>query len=188
MIDKKLGLILVFYCLFASVQAQIPVPDKSPMDMSYAPHNYPILKFQDKKTTQPLARVVYSRPQKNGRVLFGKELKYNTLWRMGANESTEISFFSNAVFGGKKVAMGRYTLFCIPNASTWTLILNKDTDSWGGFSYKQSMDVLRITVPVTRIKGYSVEYLSIYFNASNSLVIAWADVQVAVPISFSSTR
>ena len=188
MIGKKIGLILMF-CWFSTVsQAQLPAADKSPMDMSYAPHNYPILKFQDKTTSQPLARVIYSRPQKNGRELFGKELKYGTLWRVGANEATEISFYSNAIFGGKKVAKGRYTLFCIPNENNWILILNKDTDSWGGFSYKQSNDVLRITVPVTSIQGYSVEHLTIYFNAANNLIVAWDNVQVTVPISFTSTR
>lgn len=185
MILRNLMLMLGFCIVFSSVKAQTPVPDKSPMDMSYAPYNYPILKFQGKtKLAKPLARVIYSRPQKNGRVLFGKELKYGALWRIGANESTEIEFFTNAVFGGKKVSKGRYTLFCIPNPNNWTLILNKDTDSWGGFSYKQSQDLLRVTVPVTLLK-YPVEYLSIFFNANNDLTIAWDGMQVSVPVKFS---
>ncbi len=185
---RKLCLILGFCIVLGVVNAQMPVPDKSPMDMSYAPHNYPILKFQGKTTTtKPLARVIYSRPQKNGRMLFGKELKYGILWRMGANESTEIEFFTDAVFGGKKVSKGRYTLLCIPNPNTWTLILNKDTDSWGGFSYKQSNDLFRITIPILLLK-YPIEYLSMYFNAANDLVIAWDGVQATVPITFSSSR
>ena len=61
--------------------------DKSPMDMSYYPHNYPVLKIQDKITETLVARVMYSRPRKGGRTIFGGLVKYGELWRLGANES-----------------------------------------------------------------------------------------------------
>jgi hypothetical protein len=41
-----------------------------------------------------VARLIYSRPTKNGRVIFGDLLEYGKVWRLGANEATEIEFFN----------------------------------------------------------------------------------------------
>ncbi len=176
----------IIFALINQAVAQIPEVDKSPLDISYAPANYPILKLQGKQSSSiPLARVIYSRPQKNGRQLFGDEIKYNELWRLGANEATEIEFFRNVTVGGKNIQKGRYTLYCIPQSDKWTIILNKDLYSWGGFSYKQSGDVARVSLPVTKTNGNIVEYFTIIFNENNHLVIQWSDVKVVVPISFT---
>jgi hypothetical protein len=121
-----------------SLMAQtLPPVDKSPMDMSYYPANYPVLKIQDKATEALAARVVYSRPQKAGRTIYGGLVKYGEIWRLGANEATEIEFFKPVKIDGKKVAKGRYTLYAIAYESSWTFILNKDTDTWGAFKYDQ---------------------------------------------------
>lgn len=181
---------LAFLCsLMALVSnAQSPSePDKSPLDISYSPNNYPVLRFQSKQTNskQLNARIIYSRPQVKERTIFGGELKYGDLWRLGANESTELDLFKNAVIGGKKVPKGRYTMYCIPEEKNWTIIINKDTDSWGGFSYNQSLDVVRITVPVTA-NDTPVEYLTMYFDNPNNLLIMWDNVKVNIPISFSA--
>src|SRR5829696_7176746 len=149
-------LFLVALCisLCSFCQMQVTEPDKSPLDVSYSPQGYPILKFQNKQVdAKPNARVVYSRPQVKGRTIFGSEVKYNEVWRLGANESTEIEFYRNAVIAGKKIPKGRYSLFCIPDQTKWTLILNKDTDSWGGFSYNESLDLLRTQVAVNKLES-----------------------------------
>ena len=77
--------------LCAQTNSRFSPLDKSPMDESYYPVDYPISKIKatpDKPFTDPLiARVVYSRPQKNGRVVFGELVEYGQVWRMGANES-----------------------------------------------------------------------------------------------------
>lgn len=185
----KMMLLQLSLMLSVSVfsQLQITEPDKSPMDMSYCPYGYPILKFQGKNSNiNPLARVIYSRPQKKGRVLFGTEIPYGEIWRLGANESTEIEFFTTCNFGGKKITKGRYTLFCIPNSSNWTFIVSRDVNSWGAFSYKTNKDFIRATVPVTK-SNEIVEFFTIYFDAANNMVILWDDVKVTVPLTFSNT-
>src|SRR4029078_12566918 len=91
----------------------LPPLDKSPMDMCYYPSNYPVLKIQDKITEPAVARVIYSRPQKNGRLIFGDLVEYGKVWRLGANEATEIEFFRSVKIGDKKVERGRYTLYAI---------------------------------------------------------------------------
>lgn len=186
MIIGKFLMGFVFICLSGDLAAQIPEVDKSPLDISYAPANYPILRFQGKLSSPlPLARVIYSRPQKSGRQLFGAEIKYGELWRLGANETTEIEFFRNVQIDGKNVSKGRYSLYCIPEADRWTLVLNKGLYSWGAFSYKASADQLRVSVPVARTGGNVVEYFTMYFNENNHMVIQWSDVRVTVPMVFS---
>jgi len=172
-------------CCSVVLCAQSPDPDKSPMDMSYAPHNYPILKFQGKvKNGGPLARVVYSRPQKDGRELFGKAIKYGEIWRLGANEATEVEFFTAATLQGKKIPKGRYTLYCIPQPDQWTLIISKDLNSWGAFSYKQANDLIRVPLPVKKGVAPVLEFFTLFFNENNHLTIGWDDVRVVVPVEF----
>ena len=79
------------------------------MDMSYYPNRYPVLKIQDKVTEPLVARVIYSRPQKNGRVIFGELIDYGKVWRLGANEATEIEFFTDVKINEIKIKKGRYT-------------------------------------------------------------------------------
>ena len=187
MAKTVLGVLL--FLVFHTISAQVPEPDKSPMDISYAPAGYPIQKFQGKhKNNLPLARVIYSRPQVNGRTLFGVEIKYNEIWRLGANESTELELFRLATIGGKVIPKGRYTLFCIPKTDKWTIIVNKDNDSWGAFSYNQGNDVARVTIPVERVSGQRVEYFTMYFNEKNNLVILWDSIRATVPVAFGSAK
>ena len=164
---------------------KVPALDKSPMDMAYFPADYPILKTQNKATVAPVARVVYSRPQKDNRVIFGQLVEYNKVWRLGANEATEIEFFKDVTIAGKKITKGRYTLYAIPTETKWTLILNKDTDTWGAFVYDEKKDVLRTMVPV-QILPEPVEAFSMNFNKTDKgmdLFIAWDTVSVNLPIT-----
>lgn len=182
--------IFSFSIIYSNIAtAQLPEVDKSPLDISYAPNLFPIQKFQSKQPpAAPLARIIYSRPQKNGRNLFGAEIKYNELWRLGANESTEIEFFKNVNIGGNSIARGRYTLYCIPQAEKWTLIFSKDTFSWGAFSFNPANVIARVPVPVMRPSGMQVEYLSMFFDDKNHLNILWDDVKVVLPIQFLSGK
>jgi hypothetical protein len=168
-----------------TVKPKIPVLDKSPMDMAYYPNNYPVLKIQDKVTEPLLARVIYSRPQKDNRTVFGELVEYNTIWRMGANEATEVEFFRDVKIGGKKLAKGRYTLFAIPTATKWTVIFNKDTDIWGAFKYDEKKDALRVDVPVQKAAEVAEAFTMNFAKSSSGvdLQVAWDSVSVAIPIS-----
>jgi len=155
------------------------------MDASYYPVNYPILKIQDKATEQLVARVIYSRPQMNGRVVFGELVEYGKIWRMGANEATEIDFYKDVKIKGKKIKKGRYTLYALVNTDKWTIILNSETDTWGAFKYDAKKDITRVEVPVQK-NTEQVEALAILFEkegAGFNLVVAWHDQLVKLPIT-----
>ena len=178
--------VIVFSVTAGLAQTKLPALDKSPMDMSYCPNGYPIQKINDKITDPLTARVIYSRPQKNGRMIFGELLEYGKVWRLGANEATEIEFFQTVRINDKKVKKGRYTMYCIPYADKWTLIINKETDTWGSFKYEMSKDLLRINLPVEKATEIS-ESFYIYFAKANkgfSMIAGWDNVQITLPISF----
>ena len=164
----------------------IPPVDRSPMDMSYYPNAYPVLKIQDKITEPLIARVIFSRPQKNGRTIFGELLEYGKVWRLGANEASELEVFQSIKIGATRIKKGRYTMYCIPYPDKWTLIINRETDTWGSFKYDATKDVTRIDVPVQR----QIETLDSFVMAFEktpagaSLLIAWDNLKVSLPFTY----
>jgi Protein of unknown function (DUF2911) len=180
------ALAMMVCCLAGTAQGRFPALDKSPMDMSYYPVNYPILKIQDKANEPLLARVVYSRPQRNGRNVFGELLEYNKVWRLGANEATEIEFYKDVTIGNKVVPKGRYTLYAIPGQDKWSIIVNRDTDIWGAFKYDSNKDIVKVDVPVEKLND-PIEAFSLIFekgtNGGFLLIAAWENVAVSLPIA-----
>ena len=80
---KYLALIVVLALSidFTIAQSKPTDLDKSPLDVSYFPANFPVLKMKGQTVGEPLARIIYSRPQKKGRMIFGEEVKYNEVWK-----------------------------------------------------------------------------------------------------------
>jgi hypothetical protein len=179
--------IAIVFCAFSFAQTSVnkfPAIDKSPMDMAYYPSNYPVLKIQDKITEPVVARVIYSRPQKNNRQVFGELVEYNTVWRMGANEATEIEFYRDVKIGGKKILKGKYTLYALVTPLEWTLILNKELDTWGAFKYDQKKDVARVAVPVKQSPEPADAFTLFFDKIENGMTlnIAWDTALVSLPI------
>lgn len=172
-------------------QSKMPPMDKSPLDICYFPNNYPVLKVQNTqiqaKPIDPLtARIIYSRPQKNGRTVYGELVEFGKIWRLGANEATEVELYRDVKIGSGKVKKGRYTMYAIPYPDKWTIILNKETDIWGAFQYDEKKDVLRTEVPVVK-QPERVETFSMAFEKADggaNLIILWDDVKATVPFAF----
>lgn len=163
--------------------------DQSPMDMSYFPSGYPLKKLKS-DSTPPLARVIYSRPHKKNRAIFGNDeqslVPFGKEWRLGANEATEIEFFRNADFNGKRVSKGRYILYCIPQEDSWTLALNTNLYSWG-LNIDTAQDVLRTTVPVQKLEPSLEDFTIVFLPADHGadMLLAWDTVKVLVPVGFN---
>ncbi|MCZ4243176.1 DUF2911 domain-containing protein [Pedobacter punctiformis] len=185
-------LIVVFGFLCLGLKAQEAIkeevkfaaPDASPADIVYFPLN--AHKSKDDNLSKPVIKVIYSRPQKKGREIFGVLEQYGKVWRFGANENTEIKFFEKVNIGDKKIKAGSYSLFAIPDKNKWVIIINSQTDKWGAFSYDQSKDIVRVEVPVQTLTK-PIEYFSVTFIKTDkgaNLVAAWDKVQIQLPISF----
>ncbi|WP_238429864.1 DUF2911 domain-containing protein [Chitinophaga agri] len=166
---------------------KMPPLDASPMDMAYFPVMYPYVVKVKGEPGALVARVIYSRPQKKGRKIFGELESYGEIYRLGANEATEIEFFRNVTIGGKTVPKGRYTMYAILSEDKWTLIVNRETDIWGAFKYDQKKDVVRTDVPVNKLTT-PVEPFTIVFEKADygaNLVVAWDTTSVSLPIKWS---
>ena len=77
-------------------------------------------------------------------------------------------------------------MYCIPYADRWTVIINKENDTWGSFKYDIKKDVARIDVPVQK-QAEIVEAFTMTFEKAATganLIIAWDDVKVNMPIIF----
>jgi hypothetical protein len=153
--------------------------DKSPMDGASFPSSY--------RVSDKLVKVNYGRPQLKGRTL-AKLAPNGEVWRTGANEAAEITFYVPMKMGTTMVQPGTYSLFTIPGATEWTVILSKDVNVWGSYSYKKENDVARVTVPAT-MADKSVEAFSMAFEESKAgtdLWMGWDKVRVKVPFSKST--
>lgn len=129
--------------------------------------------------------VTYGRPFKSDRVVFGGLIKYGNVWRVGADEATTISFKTDTKFGETLIPAGTYTLFAVVHENEWTVILNSELGQWGAFSYEKNKnkDIAKFTVLVKPLDTV-VEQLTIYFTATNEMVIEWEKTSVSIPISF----
>lgn len=76
-------------------------------------------------------QVVYYRPSKRGRVIFGDLVPYGETWRTGANEATTFSTASDILVNGKLLPAGKYTMWTIPNPNEWLIIFNTHNYNWG---------------------------------------------------------
>jgi len=151
--------------------------DVSPMDVASYPTSY--------KEANKLVKVIYSRPQLKGRDI-AKLAPKDNVWRTGANEATEIYFYKDATFGGKKVKAGRYTLFSIPSDNEWTVILSTAQNVWGSYFYKEAEDVVRVKADVSK-SADSIEAFSISLEGEGNeikLFMGWANTVVSLPIVF----
>ena len=147
--------------------------DKSPMDATAFPNSY---KISDK-----IVKVIYSRPQLNGRDLV-KLAPPEKVWRTGANEAAEITFYKDVIFGGKALKAGTYSLFTIPSLEgDWTVIINRARNIWGSYYYKQDQDVIRVSGKTSKVEE-NIEAFSIMFEKDMTLKMGWGNTVISVSI------
>src|ERR1700690_3137284 len=93
----------------------------------------------------------YSSPRMKGRKIFGDLVPYGKIWRAGANESTTFVTPTDLNVGGTTVPAGSYTIFAVPTADKWTLVISKKTGEWGTAYPGEANDLARVDMKVTRL-------------------------------------
>jgi len=174
---KQFFLVIAVLALFSGV---IHAQKFAPIDPSVADIVY---LREDGRKSAPVAKVTYGRPLKKGRTLLGGTEPYGKVWRLGANETTEIKLYKPITFGDKLIPAGTYSLYAIPEAAEWTIIFNSKLDTWGAFEYDESKDVARIKVPTGKTES-EIEALSIAFDGGKgtaTMFIGWENTLVKVP-------
>lgn len=133
--------------------------------------------------------IPYSRPSVRGRLIFGtKEQKalqpYNEYWRLGANESTEITFSRDVMFNGNPVKAGTYRTYAIPGPEEFEIVLNTELDKWGALDPDPALDILRTKVPVQKLST-PVELYTIALEEVTGgiqIVFTWSDTKFVIPV------
>lgn len=126
--------------------------------------------------------IEYSRPALKGRTILGSALApFGQVWRTGANKIPNLILSQDMLINGTKVAAGTYGLATIPDATEWTIIINKDPNQWGTYGYKQELDVLRFKVKAETLTN-RVEYFTIdvpdFSGSEANVAIRWENTQV----------
>jgi hypothetical protein len=127
--------------------------------------------------------VDYGRPSMRGRKIMGELVPYGRVWRTGANAATTLVTDVDLALGGTRVPRGTYTLYTIPTARGWTLIVNRQTGQWGT-EYSPSRDFARIPMQVSALRQ-PVEQFTISLERQNAgagnLALAWERTRAWVP-------
>ena len=90
---------------------------------------------------------------------------YGEVWRTGANPATTLITATNLKIGTLDVPAGTYTLFTLPSAKQWLLIVSKKTGEWG-IAYPEGNDLGR-TPMTSKPLSASQEKMSITFENTN---------------------
>jgi len=126
----------------------------------------------------------YSSPRMKGRKIFGELVPFGEVWRTGANDATTFVTSSDVSVGGKTVPAGSYTIFTVPAADKWTLIVNKKTGEWG-IPYKYESDELaRVDMSVSKLPSPMENFTIAYDKSAGSctLRMEWETTKASVQI------
>lgn len=136
------------------------------------------------KVGEAMITITYGRPYKKGREIYGGLVPFGEVWRTGADEATTLETDRDLMLGALHVPAGKYSLFTIPSAEKWTLIVNKVADQWGAFSYAEAEDLGRVEIDVAETD--ETEQLTISIEpgegVNGTLGIVWDTTAVTLPI------
>lgn len=87
----------------------------------------------------------YGQPHLRGRNVIGMPavVPWDSVWRTGANMSTQLSAEVDMTIGNKFIPRGIYTLFSLPTRNGWKLVVSKQLLQWGT-DYDPTQDFARI--------------------------------------------
>lgn len=182
---RKFALIAVSLfavAVFASAQMNMS-DDKSKRP---SPPASAACKFSDGKTI----KIDYSSPRAKGRKIFGEAsekalVPYGQIWRTGANDATTFVTDTNVTVGGKAVPAGSYTIFTVPKADAWSLVISRKTGEWGTDYPGEKEDLVRVPMTVSKTSA-PVENFTIAFDQAGSkctLRIEWENTRASVEIT-----
>jgi len=142
--------------------------------------------------------VEYSRPSAKGRVLFGEQVNgksalvpYGRIWRVGANESTKITFLSDVVIDGQDLQKGSYALYAFPEEEEWQVVFHKNTTHWGDgrLDYNSQDDALRIKIIPLKTLDFQENFLISFDEITHNeitMIWKWGNTKVSIPIQIDT--
>jgi len=138
-------------------------------------------------------KVEYSRPAVRGRKIFGDLVPFGRIWRVGANESTKITFDSDITILNNYLPKGTYALYAFPEQDEWEIVFHKNTTHWGDGrkNYNPEEDAIRVTIVPNALASYRENFLISFDNIDHNsvnLILHWENTEVKVPIKMDTNR
>jgi hypothetical protein len=143
-------------------------------------------KFSDGKSV----KMDYSSPRINDpkthqpRKIFGGLVPYGQIWRTGANDATTFVTDTDVTVGGQNVPAGKYTIFTLPDADKWKLVISKKTGEWGTDYPGPGEDLGRVPMSVSKTAAL-VENFTIGFDPAGNkctLHMGWENTRASVDV------
>ena len=129
--------------------------------------------------------IAYSAPSMRGRKIMGALVPYGRWWRTGADNATTFQTEADLDIGGLKVPKGIYTIYTLPGAAEWQLIVNRQTGQFGT-EYDQKRDLGRVKMTVAQtpapVEKFKIE-LPALGGSKGLLKMTWERTEVSVPIT-----
>ncbi|HEV2804174.1 MAG TPA: DUF2911 domain-containing protein [Chthoniobacterales bacterium] len=179
----RAGAILSAACLAASLFSARSFPADEKVEFPQA-SQHAVVKQRIGLTD---VEVDYSRPNKNGRAIFGGLVPFDKPWRTGANQPTKIKTSAPLKFGDKEVPAGEYALYTIPGANEWKLMLSKNLKAATPAEHKPEDEAARATAKTTLLVGPPAETFTIGFEDlradSATLFLEWDKTRVDVKVT-----
>ena len=130
-------------------------------------------------------QIKYSSPRMHGRKIMGGLVPFGQVWRTGADSATSMTTDANLEIGSLKIPKGNYTIYTIPQANEWTLIVSKELGQWGT-EYHPKLDLGRVQMNVktlaSPVENFRLEVTSQGGN-TGLLTMTWEKTQASVPIA-----
>jgi hypothetical protein len=120
-----------------------------------------------------------------GRKVYGGLVPFGQVWRTGANEATTFVTSADIVVGGTTVPAGSYTIFTVPNADKWSLVISKGTGEWGTDYPGAGKDLARVDMKVSKLPSPLENFTIAYDKAGNgcTLRVDWETTRASVDIA-----
>lgn len=175
---KKILLYLFFISSTSFIQAQINMPQPSP------------LSTVSQKVGLVDVSITYSRPSAKGRKVFGGLVPYDKMWRTGANMATKLTISDSVKIAHFWVPKGEYAIFTIPSQLEWMVIISKQANLAGTNGYSQTEDVGRfkvkpVTIPFT--ETFTINFANLT-TKSAEVQLDWETTRVSFLIETDPDR
>jgi Protein of unknown function (DUF2911) len=133
--------------------------------------------------------VSYYAPSMHGRRIMGELVPFGQVWCPGANVATGLTTEADLQIGSLKLPKGTWSIWAIPGAKEWTLVVNKqsgqhhlDYDSAEDFG-RTKMVVRTLATPV---ETFRIELASSGAGSSSktgTLSLIWENTEASIPFT-----
>lgn len=127
----------------------------------------------------------YSRPAVRGRKIMGNLVRYDEIWRTGANKNTIISFSDPVQIEGNTLPAGQYGLYTRPSSNQWKVYFYKSTNNWGLPNPWDESEVALSLIITPSFFEYKIENFTITISDINSdaaqLNLIWENTLLSIP-------